>query len=174
MADVVRVVVGRIGRAHGVRGELAVDVRTDEPERRFAASARLHGGNRTLTVSRTRWHSGRLLVTFAEVDDRTAAEALRGTMLEAEVDATERPSDDSEFYDRQLIGLDAKTVGGDLVGQVASVVHHDEQDTLVITRAEGADVLVPFVAQLVPTVDLAGSFLVIADVPGLLDPEQAD
>jgi 16S rRNA processing protein RimM len=174
MAQVVRVVVGRIGRAHGVRGEVAVDVRTDEPERRFAASARLHGGDRTLTVSRTRWHSGRLLVTFAEVADRTAAEALRGTLLEADVDPAERPTDDGEFYDRQLIGLEARTIGGDVLGTVATIVHHGEQDTLVISRAAGSDVLVPFVTDLVPTVDLAGGHLVIADVPGLLDLEQAD
>ncbi|HUP99309.1 MAG TPA: ribosome maturation factor RimM [Aeromicrobium sp.] len=173
MTDVVRVVVGRIGRAHGVRGELAVDVRTDEPERRFARAARLHAGSRTLTVSRTRWHSGRLLVTFAEVADRTVAEALRGTLLEADVDAAERPADDAEFYDRQLIGLEVTTVGGDVVGQVASVAHHGEQDTLVIARPTSGEVLVPFVADLVPTVDLAAGFLVVADVPGLLDPEQA-
>ncbi|MFL6088685.1 MAG: ribosome maturation factor RimM [Aeromicrobium sp.] len=174
MADVVRVVVGRIGRAHGIRGELAVEVRTDEPERRFATSARLHGGDRTLTVSRTRWHSGRLLVTFAEVPDRTAAEGLRGTLLEVDVDRAEQPTDDGEFYDRQLIGLEARTAGGDAFGMVASVVHHGEQDTLVISRPSGADVLVPFVADLVPTVDLSGGHVVVADVPGLLDLEQVD
>jgi 16S rRNA processing protein RimM len=174
MAQVVRVVVGRIGRAHGVRGEVAVDVRTDEPERRFAASTRLHAGDRTLTVSRTRWHSGRLLVTFAEVPDRTAAEGLRGTLLEVDVDPAEQPADDGEFYDRQLIGLEARTIAGDVVGTVASVVHHGEQDTLVISRAAGSDVLVPFVTDLVPTVNLADGHLVVADVPGLLDPEQAD
>ena len=174
MAQVVRVVVGRIGRAHGVRGEVAVDVRTDEPERRFATSARLHGGDRTLTVSRARWHSGRLLVTFAEVPDRTAAEALRGTLLEVEVDPAEQPADETEFYDRQLIGLEARTADGAVVGQVASVVHHGEQDTLVITPATGTDILVPFVADLVPTVDLAGGHLIVADVRGLLDLEQAD
>jgi 16S rRNA processing protein RimM len=95
-------------------------------------------------------------------------------LLEADVDPAEQPTDDSEFYDRQLIGLEARTVGGDLVGQVASVVHHGEQDTLVITRAKGADALVPFVAELVPTVDVAGGFLTIADVPGLLDQEAAE
>jgi len=168
-----RVVVGRIGRAHGIRGEVAIDVRTDEPERRFATSSSLIAGDRTLTVARTRWHSGRLLAAFAEVPDRTAAELLRGTVLEADVDPDELPSDEGEFYDRQLIGLSARSASGSLLGEVASVVHHDEQDTLVIRSGSGAEILVPFVAEIVPTVDLAGGFVVVADLPGLLDPENA-
>lgn len=168
-----RVVVGRIGRAHGVRGEVAIDVRTDEPERRFAAGSTLIAGDRTLTIAKTRWHSGRMLASFAEVPDRTAAELLRGTLLEADVDPDELPSDDSEFYDRQLIGLGARTAAGEVLGEIASVVHHDEQDTLVIRSDEGAEILVPFVSEIVPTVDLAGGFIVVADLPGLLDPENA-
>jgi 16S rRNA processing protein RimM len=77
----IRVVVGRIGRAHGIRGEVAIDVRTDEPDRRFAPKSNLVAGDRTLTVSKMRWHSGRLLVAFSEVADRTAAELLHGTVL---------------------------------------------------------------------------------------------
>jgi 16S rRNA processing protein RimM len=170
----VRVVVGRIGRAHGIRGEVAIDVRTDEPERRFAPASRLIAGDRTLTVSRTRWHSGRLLAAFAELSDRTAAEVLRGTLLEADVDSDELPSDDGEYYDRQLIGLSAQRTSGEVLGEIASVVHHGEQDTLVIRTGTGADVLVPFVAEIVPTVDVAGGFVVVTDLPGLLDPEEAE
>ena len=170
----VRVVVGRIGRAHGIRGEVAIDVRTDEPERRFAPASRLIAGDRTLTVSRTRWHSGRLLAAFAELSDRTAAEVLRGTLLEADVDSDELPSDDGEYYDRQLIGLSARRTSGEVLGEIASVVHHGEQDTLVIRTGTGAEILVPFVAEIVPTVDMDGGFVVVADVPGLLDPEEAE
>ena len=173
MAVPIRVTVGRIGRAHGIRGEVTVDVRTDEPDRRFAAQSTLIAGDRTLTVARTRWHSGRLVAAFAEVPDRTAAELLRGTLLEAEVDPDERPAEDGEFFDRQLIGLEVRDGAGAVVGTITSIVHHDEQDTLVIGRATG-DVLVPFVAELVPTVDVAGGYLAIADVPGLLDLDQAD
>ena len=164
----IRVVVGRIGRAHGVRGETVVDLRTDEPERRFARGTALAAGSTTLTVSASRWHSGRLLVSFAEVPDRTAAEQLRGTLLESEVDPDELPEDDDAFYDRQLVGLEARTPEGAVIGEVVSIVHHDEQDTLII-RADGREVLVPFVAAIVPTVDLAGGHLVVIDLPGLLD-----
>lgn len=167
-----RVVVGRIGRAHGIRGDVSVEVRTDEPERRFAKDAILHGGNRSLTVASARWHSGRLLVAFAEIADRTAAESLGGTLLEADIDPAEMPSDEGEYYDRQLIGLEVRSAGGAVVGQVASVVHHGEQDTLVVS-GDGREVLVPFVAAIVPTVDVDAGFLVVADLPGLLDPEAA-
>ena len=113
----VEVVVGRIGKAHGVRGEVSVEPRTDEPDRRFADGAVL--GTRTprgdaptgpdrpavLTVSSSRWHQSRLLVTFAEADDRTAAEALRGLSLVTDVDESDTPADPDEFYDHQLVGL---------------------------------------------------------------------
>jgi 16S rRNA processing protein RimM len=169
-----RVVVGRIGRAHGIRGEVAIDVRTDEPDRRFAPESTLIAGDRTLTIARTRWHSGRLLAAFAEISDRTAAELLRGTVLEADVDPDELPADEGEFYDRQLIGLAAKRADGALIGTIASVVHHDEQDTLVLRRPSGAEALVPFVSEIVPEVDVAAGYVIVADLPGLLDPENAE
>jgi 16S rRNA processing protein RimM len=169
----IRVVVGRIGRAHGIRGDVAVDVRTDEPERRFARGAVLAAGSRKLTVASSRWHSGRLVVSFAEVADRTAAEQLRGIMLEIDVDPGELPSDDDAYYDRQLIGLEAITDDGSVIGVVASVVHHDEQDTLIVA-ADGRELMIPFVSAIVPTVDLGAGHLVVADVPGLLDPSAAE
>jgi 16S rRNA processing protein RimM len=168
VVDPVRVTVGRIGRAHGIRGDVTIDVRTDEPERRFARGAVVTTNGRALTVTDSRWHSGRLLVTFAEVPDRTAAEQLRGMVLEADIDPDERPDEDDAYYDRQLVGLDAQTTDGVLIGTVASVVHHDEQDTLII-RADGREIMVPFVAAIVPTVDLDAGHVVIADLPGLLD-----
>jgi len=86
----VLVVIGRIGRAHGIRGELNVDIRTDEPERRFAPGSSIICAGRTLTVASSRHHSGRLVVAFREVPDRTAAEELHGSILETEVDESER------------------------------------------------------------------------------------
>ena len=169
----IRVVVGRIGRAHGIRGEVAIDVRTDEPDRRFAPKSKLVAGDRTLTVSKMRWHSGRLLVAFSEVADRTAAELLRGTVLEADVDPDELPADEGEFYDRQLIGLEARNVADTVIGTITSIAHLGEQDTLVLRSPSGDEILVPFVAEIVPVVDLAGGYVIVTDVPGLLDPENA-
>ena len=176
------VVVGRIGRPHGVKGEVSVDVRTDEPDRRFADGAVLrtqtprgvapHGPGRpsTLTVTRSRWHQSRLLVTFAEVPDRTAAEALRGLSLATDVDVAEVPDDPEEFYDHQLVGLTAVTTDGAPVGEVTEVIHGTGQDLLALRTSEGREVLVPFVSALVPVVDVSGGRLEVADRPGLLTP----
>jgi 16S rRNA processing protein RimM len=171
-------VVGRIGKPHGLKGEVAVEPRTDEPDRRFATGSRLRTQRRRpgtdaegeLTIRATRWHSGRLLVTFDELADRTAAEGARGTLLVVPVDPEETPEDPEEFYDHQLIGLEVVTVAGDRVGELAEIVHGAAQDLLVV-RVGDREVLVPFVAALVPEVDVAGGRVVVDDRPGLLDPD---
>ena len=167
------VVVGRIGRAHGIRGELNVEIRTDEPDRRFAPGSTVICKGRALTVEASRHHSGRLLVSFRGVSDRTAAEQLHGGILEAEIDEAESPDDPEEFYDHQLVGLQARGADDAVVGTVTSVVHLPHQDTLVV-EADGREVLVPFVSALVPTVDVTEGYVRLADVPGLLDPEAAE
>jgi 16S rRNA processing protein RimM len=179
MSAVEQVTVGRVGRPHGVRGEVSVELRTDEPERRFHQGARLtvrapRAGAPApdpVTVTRTRWHQGRLLVDFAEVTDRDAAEAMRGALLMVEVDPGERPEDPEEFYDHQLVGLAVHALEAEPpVGVVAQVRHSGAQDLLVVRRDDGREVLVPFVAELVPDVDLAARRVTVADRPGLLDP----
>lgn len=169
------VVVGVIGRPHGVRGEVAVELRTDEPERRFAPGQVLYEdeGSRLFTVQSARDHAGRLLVRFAELADRAAAEAVRGTLLVATVEPDERPAESDEFYDRQLIGLRARTRDGADIGMVGSVIHLPAQDVLEIETAAGTR-LVPFVTALVPQVDLDVGYLTVADVAGLLDDEADD
>jgi 16S rRNA processing protein RimM len=163
-------IVGVIGRPHGVHGEVAVELRTDEPQRRFAPGQvlREEGGNRLFTVRSVRDHSGRLLVRFAEFVDRAGAEAARGTLLIAAVEPDEQPAERGEFYDRQLIGLRATTPDGAEVGKVGSVLHLPAQDVLEIETAVGPR-LVPFVEALVPDVDLEAGCLIIVDVAGLLD-----
>jgi 16S rRNA processing protein RimM len=177
----VELVVGRIGRPHGVRGEVAVEVRTDDPDDRFAAGRVLateppQAG--PLSVDRVRWHSGRLLVCFDGIADRDAAAGLRGVLLV--IDSADLPpsGDADEFYDHELIGLAAVTVDGMKIGEVTDV-RHLGQDLLVIGRTAGDDhsgsggeggdeVMVPFVAALVPEVDVAAGRVVIDPPPGLL------
>ncbi len=168
-------VVGRIGKAHGLRGELSVELRTDEPERRYADGAVLQTRSArtdvpaTLSVATTRWHQGRLLVRFVEVPDRETAETVRGTELVVPVDPDESPEDPEEYYDHQLVGLRAETAAGELIGEVSQVVHGAGQDLLVIGAVkDGREVLVPFVHALVPEVDVAGGRLVVDDRPGLV------
>jgi 16S rRNA processing protein RimM len=171
-------VVGRIGRPHGLKGEVSVEPRTDEPERRFANGSVLDTQRQrpgataeaSLTVRDHRWHSGRLLVTFEEISGRDAAEEARGTLLVVPVDPEEAPDDPEEFYDHQLIGLGVEDADGLPLGTVTAVEHTGGQDLLHI-EVEGEDVLFPFVAALVPVVDVAGRRIVVDDRPGLLRAE---
>jgi len=171
----VNTVVGVIGRPHGVRGEVAVELRTDEPERRFAIGQVLleEGGSRQFTVRSARSHSGRLLVSFAELVDRAGAEAVRGMLLTAVVGSDERPAGPGEFYDRHLIGMRATTPEGAEVGTVRSVLHLPAQDILEIETATGPR-LVPFVEALVPDVDLEAGRLTVVNLTGLLDDGKDD
>lgn len=174
----IEVVVGRIGKPHGIRGEVTLDVRTDEPERRFAPGTTLRaeapaGADRrpaSLTVARARWHQSTLLVTFEELPDRNAAEAARGTVLHATIAHDETPEDPEEFYDHQLVGLDVVDTDGSPLGTVKALVHGSAQDLLTVRTADGRDALVPFVSALVPEVDLAAGRIVVADRPGLVSP----
>lgn len=177
----IEVVVGRIGKPHGLRGEVTVEVRTDEPERRFADGTTLRAESpreaasrpHALTVVGTRWHQQRLLVTFEELGDRTAAEAARGTLLLATLDPTATPDDPDEFYTHQLVGLAVHDEQGTHLGEVTRVVP-GAQDLVVVRTPDGRDALVPFVSALVPEVDLAGGRIVVADRPGLVAPWEDD
>ena len=169
-----RLVVARVGRAHGIRGELTVEVRTDAPAERFVPGARLHvtgnhelAGVDVLTVASARDHNGTLLLAFEEVLDRTAAEALRGALLEADV--PEEVDEPDAWYDHELVGLRALDPAGEELGEVVSVEHLPAQDLLVVRRPDGARRMVPFVAAIVPAVDVPGGTVVVDAPPGLLD-----
>ena len=193
-----QIAVGQIVRAHGIRGEVIVAVRTDEPDVRFAPGSVLGAeppDRGPLTVAAARWHSGRLIVAFAGIGDRTAAEGLRGTLLILDSAHIPPVADPDEFYDHELIGLGVVTAAGERIGVVADVLHHG-QDLLVVRRdgAPGApgrasvrgpagpaapaapaadEALVPFVGAIVTDVDVAAGRLVIDPPPGLLDPDEA-
>ena len=169
-----QLVVGRIKRPHGIRGDVSVEVRTDDPGGRFVVGSALqtdpadHG---PLTLTSKRWHSGHLILTFAEIGNRNAAEDLRSTWLVVDSAEIGPTGDRDEFHDHELIGLAAVTTGGEPVGEVTHVLHHG-QDLLVIQPAgPGRDeMLVPFVAAIVPEVDVAAGRLVIDPPPGLIAP----
>jgi 16S rRNA processing protein RimM len=169
----IEVCVGRIGKAHGIRGEVSVEVRSDDPDARFVPGATLTVQSRhpglppTVTIDTIRRHQDRLLLKFAEIPDRNAAEAARGALLYVDVPADEAPTDPEEFYDHQLVGLAVEDTEGTAIGSVTEVLHNSGQDLLVID-ARGREVLVPFVSALVPTVDLAAGRIVVADRPGLV------
>jgi 16S rRNA processing protein RimM len=165
--------VGRVAKAHGIAGELAVDIHTDSPDERFAPgavlAARLRDRTvRNVTVSGVRAHSGRLLVRFDEVGDRTAAEAMRGAQLL--VDAAELPPSDDpdEFYDHELEGLAAVLADGTEVGRVREIARSPGGELLVVVLPDGTEALVPFVREIVPEVDVTGGRVVLDPPEGLL------
>lgn len=171
-----QLVVGRIGRAHGIKGEVTVEVRTDEPELRLAPGATLATEppeTGPLTIDTGRVHSGRLLLSFAGVTDRTGAELLRNTLLIAEVDPRERPESPEEFYDHQLIDCEVVTGEGTVVGRITEVAHPPGQDLLIVATPGGGETLIPFVAEFVPEVDLDQQRVVVTPPPGLLEGDGA-
>ncbi|TLF61202.1 ribosome maturation factor RimM [Nocardia cyriacigeorgica] len=171
-------VVGRVAKSHGVRGELVVEVRTDEPEARFAPGSTLRGRLarskeiREFTVESAREHSGRLLVQVAGIDDRTAADALRGTLFLVDSDDLGPSQDPDEFYDHELEGLRVELADGTAVGTVTEVLHSAAGELLSVRAADdGREILIPFVMAIVPTVSVADGLVVIDPPEGLLDPE---
>lgn len=171
-------VVGRIGRPHGVRGELQVDVLTDFPER-FDPGARLHLGPEDLDpeggeapepvrVLGSRPHGRRLLVLFEGIADREAAAWLTGKLLYIPIEEAGALPEDS-YYAHQLIGLAVETDAGLPVGRVVDLMETGSADILVIAAPDGARHLVPLNAELVPQIDLAAGRITVKPIPGLLD-----
>lgn len=167
-----RVVVARVGRALGVRGDLLVEPRTDEPERRLAPGCEvlIADTDNVLVVESARPHGNRLALHFAGVDDRDAAHVLTGTLLEIERAPDERPEGPEEYYDDMLVGLDVHAESGEYVGVVTDVLHLPAQDVLAVRSSpDGPETLVPFVGEIVPVVDVESGRIVIRPPDGLIE-----
>lgn len=146
-------------------------MRTDDPDHRYAAGGSLDtepADKGPLTIESARWHGGRLLIRFDGVADRSAAEALQGTLLVAD-STTSRAGGADDFWDHDLVGLTAVTIDGTVVGLVSDVLHPPGPSVLVIARDGEDDALVPFVAEIVPTIDIKGGRVIIDPPGGLLD-----
>ncbi len=185
-------VVGQIGKPHGIRGEVSVVVRTDEPEERFTAGSvfttevprdrRVNAGPagtpapgarfeipKQLTLESIRWHQGRGIAVFEGIYDRNVAEAMRGVFLQVDSSELTPPEDPDEFHDHQLIGLRVESADGVELGTVDRIDHAPSSDLIVLKKAGGGTALIPFVTAMVPTVDVAGGRIVVDLPEGLLD-----
>lgn len=170
-------VLARIGKPHGLRGEVTVQVHTDDPETRFAVGIRIDteaaagsGVPRVLTVRSTRVHNGIWLLAFEEVPDRTGAEGLRGTRLvidEAAVVHEGPDEDDDAWYEDDLAGRPAHDASGQVIGTVTGLDIGPAQDRLLVRLTDGTEVIVPFVEQFVPVV--AHDHVVLTPPPGLFE-----
>jgi len=166
-----RVVVGRIVKPHGTKGELVIEVMSDAPGR-FARGSKLEAGDlegarKTLTIHSTRDDRGRLLVRFAQVPDRDAADAVRGLLLSIP-SGDAAPLPDGAYYDWQLEGLSVEDEDGHPLGTLARVEQGTGQDRWVVKTDDG-EVQVPAVEEFVRRVDLEGGKIVLHLIPGLFD-----
>ncbi len=156
-----RLLVGRIGKAHGILGEATIEVRTDDAATRFALGAVVESDSgKSLTVDSVRVHNGILLLGFEGITDRNGIEALRNTLLYADVDIDAPGEDEDDYHVLQLIGCTANLEDGSKFGEVADVLNLPGQDVLAIKTAPG-EVLVAFVRQLVPVVDIKAKIVVV-------------
>nr|WP_221378589.1 ribosome maturation factor RimM [Actinoplanes polyasparticus] len=183
-------VVGQIGKPHGIRGEVSVVVRTDEPEERFVPGSvfvtevprdrRVSTGPaavsgvkfdvpKQLVLESIRWHQGRGIAVFENIYDRNVAEELRGVFLQVDSDELTPPDDPDEFHDHQLVGLRVESADGTVHGSVERIEHAPSSDLIVLKKTGGGTALIPFVSAMVPTVDVAGGRIVVDLPEGLLD-----
>jgi 16S rRNA processing protein RimM len=170
------VVVARIGKPHGLRGEVTDQLHTDDPETRFAVGSTLAtqadagtGVPRTLTIRSTRVHQGVWLLGFEQIPDRTGAESLRGTRLVIDAEDLEPGGDDDAWYEDELRGLAVHTPDGARIGEVTRLEMGPAQDLLVVALDTGGDAYLPFVEAIVPEVDVEGGRVVVDPPEGLLE-----
>jgi len=173
--------VGRLVKAHGLKGALKLELYTDDPEGRFTPGASFtlqvpesspwHG--KPLTVREFRWMNSHPVAFFEGVDDRSAAEELVRAILWVDQDPEDIPTEDDAWYDHQLVGLDVVREG-EVVGRVVRVEHFPAQDLLIVRVVGDREVLVPFVKALVPEVDVAGGRVLVTPPPGLFEELPAD
>ncbi len=167
-------VVGRIVRPHGLRGEVVVEVRTDDPETRFQPGVeyRTRGGQlkgAPLKAVTVRWHQGRPMIGFEGHADRNASELLRGVVLSVEIEEEELVAEEDEVHDTLLIGLTVVDKEAGAIGTVSRVDHGAAYETLVVKRQGQTPALIPFVADMVVEVDIEGETINVDLPPGLLD-----
>lgn len=164
------VTVGRVGRPHGIHGEVTVEVRTDEPDERFAPGSAVLVDGVPRHIAAAHWHGNRLLLRFDGVNDRTAAEELRNQMIEVERAFDAETNDPDAYYDSALLGCTVCDTTGHELGSVEEVVHLPGQDLLSVRLHDNRSVLIPFVDAIVPGVDLSARTITIDPPDGLLDP----
>ena len=164
-----QLVVGRIGRAHGVLGEATIEVRTDDPDLRFAVgeTLTLENGN-SLTVAGNRWHNQILLLSFKGIIDRNQVEELRDQLLYAEVDT--KDNQPGQYHFQQLIGCQVLLADASKLGEVKEIVQLPGQDLLSVDSAKG-EVLIPMVKQIIVSIDIDQKIIQINPPEGLLDVE---
>lgn len=160
--------VGTVGKPHGLQGTVVVHPETDNPDRFVPGAAVETDSGRVLIIHSVRYSEAVLLVSFVDVDDRDAAEALRGLTLSI-APSERRTLSADEFWPEDLIGLEVRDPSGEPIGSITAVDADSPQSRLTIATPHG-DFIVPLVTALVPEINLAGRYLVVEPIEGLLSP----
>jgi 16S rRNA processing protein RimM len=164
------IVVGLVTKPHGLRGELSVQNRSDNPDRWAAGGSVFAEDGRPFTIEWARPHGQRMLVKFEQVGDRSAAEGMRGlTLVVPESWLPVLP--EGEYWPHQLLGCEVVTEAGRPLGHVSDVIENPANDLWVTTGADGEEVLVPALTDVIVSVDLGGRRVVVREIPGLTGPE---
>lgn len=163
------VVVGRVMKAHGVHGEVAVRNRSDNPERWVADAVVFLPDGRRLTVASARPHADRLLVSFAEVTDRGGAEAIRGKELSVPVSWLPALPE-GQWWPHDLEGCVVRTESGRALGELRSVEFNPANDIWVVVDDPGTETLIPALRWILVEVDVTSKRIVVRDVPGITEP----
>ena len=168
--------MGRLVKAHGLKGALKLELYTDDPDGRFTAGAVFtlqvpesspwHG--KTVTVREFKWMNSHPVVFLEGIEDRTAAESIVRAILWLDHDDETARVEDDAWYDHQLVGLDVVR-DGQVIGRITQVDHLPAQDLLTVRLGDGREVLVPFVKAIVPEVDAAGGRIVVTPPAGLFE-----
>jgi 16S rRNA processing protein RimM len=163
--------VGKVTKPHGLKGEVAVLVLSDNPDRFAAGNVVYLEDGRALTIRSTRANGARLLVTFQGVADRAGSDALKGALLVVpESDLPDLP--EGTYWPHQLEGCEIVTESGRALGTLTEVIENRANDLWVATDAEGTETLVPALRDVIVEVDLAGRRILVRDVPGITAPEE--
>lgn len=163
------IAIGRIGRPHGLRGEVVVHVLTDFPER-FESMKEVYVGHadspECRQVTGTRWHKDRVLLSLQGCDSRTSAESLRGLLIQIPIEDA-RQLHDNEYYPHQLLGMDVVTVDGEDLGRISDILYTNANDVYVVVGPRG-QTLLPAITDVIQRVDLAEGRMIVTLIPGLV------
>lgn len=163
--DLEFLVVGRILAPWGVEGKLKVQVETDFPQR-FTPNSQVYVNRRPVTIDSAKWHNGKIIIKLDAVDSIEDAQKLRGQSIEI-LRSQAYPLPEGQFYYFQIIGLEVRTIQGEILGNITDVIPSKSNDNYVVNGSKG-EILIPAIEDVVKSIDLDKGFMTIEAVDGLL------
>ncbi len=167
---IAHVVIGRLRKPHGLRGEMLLEVLTDHPEVRFYPGAVIYVGPRriALTIRDVKPHRDGLLLAFEGYPDRTSVEPLRNQWITIETDEVVPPHESDEYYDFQVLGMEVRTEEGRTLGQLVEIIETAGNDVFVVEPEVGPEILLPATGEVLREVRPDEGLVIVRLIPGLV------